>query len=94
MIQIEEVNHIANLAKLKINKEEVNKYQHQLTDILKEIEKIIDLKIPDSDIMISPINFTNRYEDDVIGVHISKDLAFRNTSHVQGDYIIVPKVIE
>lgn len=94
MISKEKVNHIANLAKLNINDNEMEIYQKQLTDILTEIDKILKVDIKDKQIMISPTTNENCYSEDVIETHISKSEAFKNAKRVKGDYIIVPKVIE
>lgn len=93
MISEEKVLHIADLAKINIDKEEIKKYQEQLTDILTEIDKIQEVSV-DGDIMISPITTKNNYTDDVIENHISREDAFKNAKRVSEDYIIVPKVIE
>lgn len=94
MISEEKVRHIANLAKLNVTEEEMNKYQKQLTDILTEIDKILKVDITNDEIMISPSDNRNCYSEDVIESHISKSDALKNAKRVKGDYIIVPKVIE
>ena len=94
MISEEKVKHIANLAKLNVTEEEMNKYQKQLTDILTEIDKILKVDIANDEIMISPSVNKNCYSEDVIESHISKSDALKNAKRVKGDYIIVPKVIE
>ena len=94
MISEDKVRHIANLAKLNVTEEEMNKYQKQLTDILTEIDKILKVDIANDEIMISPSNNKNCYSEDVIESHISKSDALKNAKRVKGDYIIVPKVIE
>lgn len=94
MIEKEKINHIASLAKLEIEDAEIEKYQQQITDILTEIEKIVKVEIPEENIMIGPSDSRDRYEEDIIGTHISRDLAFKNAKKVKGDYIVVPKVIE
>ena len=94
MISEEKVKHIANLAKLNVTEEEMNKYQKQLTDILTEIDKILKVDITNDEIMISPSDNRNCYSEDVIESHISKSDALKNAKRVKGDYIIVPKVIE
>ena len=94
MIDKDKVNHIAFLGRLQISEEEMPKYQKQLSDILTEIEKIVTVDIEDNDIMISSTDNKNRYDDDIIGTHISKDLVLGNANNVKGDYIVVPKVIE
>ena len=94
MINKNDVEHIASLARIKIDENEINKYQSQLTDILTEIDKIISVEIPETDIMISPSINKNRMSEDIIGSHISRETMFKNAKNVKGDYIYVTKVIE
>lgn len=94
MISEEQVKHIASLAKLNIKEEEMGKYQKQLTDILTEIEKIVEVDINEDEIMISPSSNKNNYSEDVYESHISKEDAFKNAKRVKGDYITVPKALE
>ena len=94
MIEKEKVKHIADLAKINISEEEYRKYQQQLTDILMEIDKILEVDIKEENIMISPTDNSNCYSEDVVLNHISREDVFKNAKRVSGDYIIVPKVIE
>ena len=94
MISEEQVNHIADLAKLKVEENEMKKYQQQLTDILTEIDIILNVEIQTTEIMISPSFNQNVYSEDNPENHISKEEAIKNAKRVKGDYIIVPKVIE
>lgn len=94
MITKEKVDHIAKLARLNVKEEEYPKYQVQLNDILTEIEKIIDVEIPNDDIMISPSNNHNCFTTDEIETHISRQDALKNAKRITGDYITVPKVVD
>ena len=93
MINEEQVKHIADLAKLNIKDEEIEKYKKQLSDIMTEIDKIVEVEIENDDIMISPTDNRNRYSEDIVEEHISRDDAFINAKNKKGDYIIVPKVV-
>ena len=94
MIEKDQVKHIADLAKLSISDNEMEKYQKQLADILTEIDKIVEVEIDNNDIMISPTENKNVYSDDVIETHISKSDALLNAKHKRSDYITVPRVLE
>ena len=76
MISEEQVKHIAKLARLNVSDDEMEKYQKQLSDILKEIKKIEEVDIAEDTIMISPSDNKNNYSEDVIESHISKSDAF------------------
>lgn len=93
MIEKEKIEHIANLAKLYIKEDEILKYQQQCQDILSEIEKIVEVETSTDDIMISPVTEINKFSDDIIENHVSKNDAFKNSKRVKGDYIVVPKVV-
>ncbi len=94
MIKEEKVKHIADLAKLNIQDEEMAKYQMQLTDILSEIDKILKVDLKEEEIMISPSSNRNCFSEDIPEPHLSKEQWHKNAKRVKGDYIIVPKVIE
>lgn len=89
----EQVIHIAKLARLNVNENEIEKYKQQLNDIFTEIKKIEEVEI-DENIMISPSDNKNNYSDDVIEQHISKSDALKNAKRTRSDYITVPKVLE
>lgn len=93
MISEEQVKHIADLAKLNIKDSEMVKYQKQLSDILTEIDKIVEVEVNEK-IMISPSNNINNYSEDIIETHISREDAFLNAKKTRSDYIVVPKVLE
>jgi len=93
VISEDKVKHIANLAKLNIKDEEMSKYQKQLTDILTEIDNIVEVNI-DEDIMISPSDNKNNSSQDVVEEHIDRSLAFKNAKNAKSNYITVPKALE
>jgi len=88
------IKHIADLAKLNIKEQELEKYKKQLSDIMTEINKIEEVKIDENDIMISPTDNENCYDEDIVKLHISKEEAFKNAKNQKGGYIVVPKILE
>ena len=94
MLTREEVDHVADLARLHVDEAEYDLYAKQLYDILEEVNKIenVDLKGEDS-IMISPTTNTNCYSQDQVGPMLTKEEIFKNVKHSNGDYIVVPRVV-
>ena len=88
----EQVLHVANLARLNVEPDEIAKYGIQLKDILTEINKINELDIED-EILISPITNQNMYREDEVKKGVTKEEIFANAKNNDGDYIIVPKVL-
>ena len=94
MLTREEVDHVADLARLHVDESEYVKYQKQLYDILSEVNKIESVDVEgETEIMISPCTNTNCYSSDQVGPMLSKEEVFRNVKNSNGDYIVVPRVI-
>ena len=93
-LKLEQVEHVANLAKLSISEEEMDKYSIQLASILTEIDKINKVEIdPKGEILIAPTENKNEYSEDEVGEMLTKDEIFQNAKHVVDGYVVVPKVL-
>lgn len=89
----EQVKHVANLARISLTDKEEDMYLTQLNDILNEIKKIEDVNIDEENIMISSVDKTNCYKEDVEGVMDKRDEILKNSKLRKGDFIVVPKVL-
>lgn len=85
----EEVLHVANLGRLELNEDEVEKYSYQLKEILNEIEKINDVISLTDEIMISPNNNECFLTDDKEGKMLEVEELLKNANNVYEDYIEV-----
>lgn len=88
-----QVMHVANLARLEVNENELKKYGAQLASILTEIDKILSVDIKNNDLLIAPTSNTNRYSSDTVGSMLSRDEIFKNANNASDGYIVVPRVI-
>lgn len=89
----DEVLHIADLGKIKLSEEEIDKFGYGLKQIWNEIEKINNLDIASEEILISPTENYNIYRDDVVDSMISIDDALRNAPKTKENYIEVVRVV-
>lgn len=89
----EEVMHVAELARIKVSEEEIEKYQVELKQLLNEVEKINDVKGYDDDILIAPWNGETKLRCDEEGVMLSPKEVIENAPRHSGNYIEVPVVI-
>lgn len=90
----EDVKHVADLARLDITENEIDKYSVQLSDILTEIDKIVNVKIDENEeILISTTDASNKINKDEVGEMLKTDDIFKNVKNRSGNYIIVPKVL-
>ncbi len=89
----EEVLHVAELAKIKISEEEVEKYQIELKKLLNDVEKINEVKGYDEEILIAPWTHPTELRKDEAGVMLQPKEVLENAPRHAGNYIEVPVVI-
>ncbi len=89
----EEVLHVAKLARLYINEEEIEKYQYQLKQLLDEVEKINDVKNYDDELMFTPVEDNATPRDDVVGDMLSYRDIEKNVPKSSGNFVEVPVMI-
>lgn len=89
----EEVMHVAELARIKISEEELEKYQVELKKLLNDVEKINNVKDYDDDITIAPWNDKTNLREDNPGEMLSPKEVLENAPRHSGNYIEVPVVI-
>lgn len=90
-----ELMHVADLARLSLSDSEKEKFATDLPLILHDIDKIkeVELEGVSGDIMISPSKNKNEYHEVVEIETIGKEEALKNSKLSNGDYVVVPKVI-
>ena len=89
----DEVLHVAELAKIRINENEIETYQIELKKLLNEVEKIDNVKDYDDEILISPTEEKCVMRDDSIGEMLNPKEILKNVPRHSGNYIEVPVVI-
>jgi aspartyl-tRNA(Asn)/glutamyl-tRNA(Gln) amidotransferase subunit C len=90
----ETVSYVAHLARIQLNPGELEKLSGQLKDILDFINKLgkVDIKNVNPTSHILPIN--NVLRDDQPQESLSADKALENAPHQEGNFFVVPKIIE
>lgn len=86
----EEVLHVANLARINVSEEEVEKYKKGLKQILDELNRINEVNA-DDDILISPTSNNNIYREDV-GIDENVDV-LKNAPKRSGNYIEIKRFV-
>ena len=89
----EEVMHVAKLAKIKVNDDEIEKYQIELKKLLDEVNKIEDVKGYDEDTLIAPWSENAELRNDEEGKMLDPKDVIKNAPRHSGNYIEVPVVI-
>ena len=89
----EKVLHVASLAKLRIEEDEIEKYVKELKDLMDEVNRIVEVKIEDEEILISPTQNKNVYSEDTIGSMLTREEVLKNANKKYGNYIAVARAL-
>lgn len=89
----EEVLHVADLARIELSEDEIEKYRVELKKLLNDVEKINDVVGYDDDILIACWENNANLRDDVSGDMLTPKEVIENAPRHSGNYIEVPVVI-
>jgi aspartyl-tRNA(Asn)/glutamyl-tRNA(Gln) amidotransferase subunit C len=88
-----EVEHIAELARLKLTESELEEYTLQLNKILEYVEKLNELDTENVKPLSHPVEGTNVFREDVVKPSINSEEALKNAPSKDEEFFKVPKVI-
>ena len=89
----DEVKHIAKLAKLEFNDEEIIKYRDDLNKILEYVDKLNELDTENIEPLSHPIEGFNVFREDELRKSVDTEDALKNAPESTSKYFKVPKVI-
>ena len=92
-ISINEVKHVAQLAHLQFSEDELNKFTHQLNDILEYIQKLNELDTTNIGPLSQVIKLSNVFREDVVKSSYPREEMLRNAPRRTEKFFKVPKVI-
>lgn len=85
----EEVLHVADLARIDINDEEIDTYRKDLKKLIDEIDKIKDIEVKTDDVLIAPIEHEVRFRDDEDIRNVPFDEIKKNIPKTVGNFVEV-----
>ncbi|MGV8057965.1 MAG: Asp-tRNA(Asn)/Glu-tRNA(Gln) amidotransferase subunit GatC [Smithellaceae bacterium] len=94
MINKQEVEYVAHLARLEIDDAQKDKFTAQLNDILIYIDKLNELDTKDVEPMSHAIAVANAFREDKIADSLGTEKSLANAPDARGEFFRVPKVIE
>ena len=89
----EEVEHVAHLARIEIDEEEISMYQVKLKQLMDGIEKINEVIVNDEDILITPITHNTLLRNDSKEEMLEVNEVLKNVPNKSGNFIKVPVII-
>ena len=91
MLTKEEVMHVAELARIEITNEELEKYQKDLKILLDEVDKIKNIEDFDDDRMFSPTD--NKFDLERDNVSVDSENILLNVPKKMGNFVEAPVMI-
>ncbi len=92
-LSVDEVKHVAYLARIELNDEEIEKFRVQLKTLIDEVDKIKDIKDYDDDMMFTPVNHDTTLREDTPGEMLDYKTALKNAPRTSGNFVEVPVMI-
>ena len=92
-ISIDDVRHVARLARLHMTEAELEKFTRQLGSILHYVNKISELDVSGVEPMAHALPISNVLREDVVEEAMPLEKVLGNAPERDGDFFAVPKVI-
>jgi len=89
-----DVEYIANLARIKLKKDEIENFSSQLGEILSYIEKLNQVDTKNSQPTTHPLPLKNVFREDSVKSSLPIDKVLKNAPKKKDSFFKVPKVIE
>ena len=89
----EEVMHVANLARLNVREDEIEKYARDLKILLDDVDKIKDIDVDTDDMLVTPVEHESilRRDDDTSSIDFNE--VKKNIPAVTGNFVEVPVMV-
>ena len=92
-LSIDQVKHVAKLARLALPPERLELFTGQLGAILGYVEQLKEVDVAGIEPLAHAVRLTNVLRDDVPGPTLDVPVALANAPEVEGPFFKVPKVI-
>ena len=93
VVTIKDVEHVAKLARLHFTPQEMEKFTHDLNEILQYVDKLNELDTDNVEPLSHVIELANVFRQDVTQPSLPRDQALANAPDHNDEFFKVPKVI-
>ena len=93
-LTVEQVRHVAKLARLRLSDPQIELYREQLSTVLGYVAKISELDVTGVEPMAHPTEVTNRLDADEPGRAMNIENLLALAPQVEDRFIAVPKVLD
>lgn len=92
MITLQDVEHVAKLARLELTEEEKIKFTTQLGDVLKYVDQMNEVDTTGVEPMAHAIDFVNVMREDAVKYEEDKKALMANAPYEEDGFFRVPKI--
>ncbi len=89
----EEVLQVANLAKINVSEEEIDKYARDLKILLDEVEKIKDIDVDTDSLLVTPVEHESELRNDNDTSSVDFNEMKKNIPVSTGNFVEVPVMV-
>jgi len=93
-ISLDEVRHVAQLARLELDESEVLALQGELNSLLGHLVDISQIKASLGEPVTHAVSLRNIWAEDIVGETLGRDNSLRNAALVKAGLFVVPAIIE
>ncbi len=93
-LTIDEVRHVAKLARLRLTDAQLHLYRDQLSTVLGHIAKISELDVENVEPLTHPGDLTTRLDEDKVGESLPVETVLGLAPSTELDFLAVPKVLD
>jgi aspartyl-tRNA(Asn)/glutamyl-tRNA(Gln) amidotransferase subunit C len=92
-LSMDEVRHVAKLARLRVDDAQLERYGAQLSAVLDHVAMLGRLDLAAVEPMAHPLDVTNRLDEDEVAPPMAIDDLLRNAPAAEARFLAVPKVL-
>ncbi len=92
LLNLDEVRHVAKLARLNLSHEQLQQYRRELSSVIAHIAKLNELDVQGVEPMAQPHDLTNRLDDDEVVAPMPVEQVLGAAPAVKDRFLAVPKV--
>jgi aspartyl-tRNA(Asn)/glutamyl-tRNA(Gln) amidotransferase subunit C len=93
-LSLQEVRHVAKLARLRLGDGQLQAYRRQLSSVLEHLARLDELDTDGVEPMAHPSGLTDQLDQDVVAEPMPTADLLDNAPAVEGQFLAVPKVLD
>jgi aspartyl-tRNA(Asn)/glutamyl-tRNA(Gln) amidotransferase subunit C len=93
-LTLKDVEYVASLAQLTLDDAAKARMLEDMGNILGYVEKLAELDTEGVEPMMHVLDLANVYREDTVQPSLNHDLALKNAPNTDGEYFLVPRILD